>query len=688
MSRQADLNPPLGWDGGVCKVVDRIEDRVRNPRLKHNLAEKVEDGVDLTNPEAAKIYRIHTERGPGGPIKNMRITNHAQYRMDQKGITVGDLRIALKHFTRKLNDWKSQRDPQYATVMTTLQRGRPTFRWIDEKLGDLVVVFAGAGRDTVNIVTTYWKGLDNPRPETCGMHPRHAGIQPENSFSQTYVKEKKPQDSDTGKPQGGDGKYPTRGLPSPPWKKQKNIGPTNFNGPGESGSNSDGNVHKDKARTKGVPGGQYDGGRTHPLPNYNETGITPQRRPGMTADGDGDFDLEEWPDGDVLEAASYTPQFPSAHPPGSKRQREQKGEAKRYFQRRYKRNKGRILPEAKRRHRRLRTNNRYKNKRDKYDERPERHKRRPGGPSSVAERSREQRKENKGTRDRGSRNDRNRQAFRRVAFSDVFDLLSIESDLPCSGGLFDRLASDVTASFFREQRPPAMEPDTRYDRGTSPEEARKRRKVKPKPGDPNFYGPMSPVEDSNPGSRVLPRGKGHVMDKNAALIRDIRQGCAPDLVERSRGLSFRLARVDQKNSVWLFDVKGSSGSYRVRLKAARKGNVRDLRKTHVKVSCSCPFWQWQGPEHWAKQGGYLYGRPVGTASRPGAKDPKGQHRACKHVLAVLDHVTSKQWALKPGKRASLRYLADTLQGAEVFAVPTSVDRLAARYLALHQDGGA
>ena len=34
--------------------------------------------------------------------------------------------------------------------------------------------------------------------------------------------------------------------------------------------------------------------------------------------------------------------------------------------------------------------------------------------------------------------------------------------------------------------------------------------------------------------------------------------------------------------------------------------------------------------------GYLYGRPVGTASKPVIKDPKGKHWVCKHVYAILN----------------------------------------------------
>lgn len=958
MARQADLSPPLGLYGGPCLVVERIEGEVRNPKLKHDLSEKVENGHKLTNSEAAKVYTVESERG-GGLFRHIRITPHAQYRMDQRGITVGDVRVALNHFSKKLNDWKSQGSYDYTLAARAIQ-GRETYEWIDEKLGDLVVVFTGYGRGVLDIVTVYWKGIPDPRPATCGLHPRHAGIQPERDFgTQTWVKTDKPTKSDT-----DDGKYPTRGLPSPPWSKSKPKGPQVFNMPGESGSNSDGTIHKDKVRTPGVPGGQYDGGKTHPTKDYNETGITPNRRPGLTAEGDFQ-DL--WFDEDSLgdrEASSYQPQFSSPHPSGSDRQREQKGQAKKYFQKRYNRLRGSILRNVKQRHNRLKHNNRYMNKREKLKEQPERHERRPGGgPSTISERSQQERDE------QGSRNDRKRQAFalipfhhfpsgeygvireispcgfvhfiiqggrgvaefetffdevildevrikdlfdymdevfewsvsedeaasdepvtdalfeawvegrlpklvyagfqlrrrprvrqrrqkgrdkvqqrrqymrnrakaklrsrkrykrlkknpmfkkqqrirrkhperfkrrlgavltapeiafvfiedglplgyvrnisgmtglvtfylgesgsrllhsemladfmRRAVFlsdedieamydlidaeigleayddqldeldSDLFNLFTIESEFPHEDageedragdidpllidptdddwfyGVVNKLASEVAGSFFREQRPPEMDPETQFGRATPIDKAREKRQEKRKPGD-NFYPYMDEVSDSNPGSRVLPTDKGHVTDKNAALIQDIREGCSPDIIARARGISPQLIRVDSKNAMWLFNVPGSSGSHRVRVQAVRKGNVRDVRKADVKVSCSCPFWQWQGPEFHAKQGDYLYGRPVGTASRPDQKDPKMQHRACKHVLAVLQHVADRKWSIPQvrGKQAALHYLADTMDQGEVIGEVTDSlfkmhrDRLTARYVEHHDTGGA
>lgn len=124
--------------------------------------------------------------------------------------------------------------------------------------------------------------------------------------------------------------------------------------------------------------------------------------------------------------------------------------------------------------------------------------------------------------------------------------------------------------------------------------------------------------------------------KEAATIDQIASQTGPDVHKRARGLRARLRRADPKRGIWLFEVQGSSGLYRVRVKGIRKGNVKELSKAQVQISCSCPFWQWQGPEHWAVANKYLYGRPRGTATMPDVKDPEGRHWACKHVLAALN----------------------------------------------------
>jgi len=185
---------------------------------------------------------------------------------------------------------------------------------------------------------------------------------------------------------------------------------------------------------------------------------------------------------------------------------------------------------------------------------------------------------------------------------------------------------------------------------------------------------------------VGPVGRGKV----AARIADIEMHTGREVHERSKDLPVTLYRATPKKGVWLFNVTGSRGDvYRVRLKGIRKPhNIRRMSKAHVLVSCSCPFWRWQGPEHWGKTNQFLYGRPRGTASLPIIRDPKEKHWACKHVLAVLRLARryDMQDVRPPGGKtaSSMRYLADILDQGEVYAVAPDLEamchRVADRYL--------
>jgi hypothetical protein len=250
-----------------------------------------------------------------------------------------------------------------------------------------------------------------------------------------------------------------------------------------------------------------------------------------------------------------------------------------------------------------------------------------------------------------------------------------------------REAGDYS-DWHMERGNPSQDGETWYDRGQG---ARKWQdgqdeRHEPAPGQKPWYTVVN-----NPGSaKVIPEGHGfrnkeQRVPKRAATIGEIEGRCDTGLHEKARGIGVKLKRVDAKNAMWTFAVQGSKGPYKVRVKAPRVGNVRDVSRLNVYVSCSCPYWRWQGPEHWAKSSGYLYGKPRGTASKPDVKDPTGSHGACKHVLAVLTKVrdmgkVKPQWgrAKRGSGDAGLQYLADRIARGDMRVF--SVDRVATRYL--------
>lgn len=138
------------------------------------------------------------------------------------------------------------------------------------------------------------------------------------------------------------------------------------------------------------------------------------------------------------------------------------------------------------------------------------------------------------------------------------------------------------------------------------------------------------------GVEANDEGKTARLHKTAATIADIERNMSPDVMKRAESVKVSLARADQKNGIWTFKAQGSKDeSYTVRVKAIPKGDSKEVGKLQVKVSCTCDFFRYQGPEHWAKVNDYLYGKTRGTASTPTEKDPEGKHWACKHVWASL-----------------------------------------------------
>ena len=166
-------------------------------------------------------------------------------------------------------------------------------------------------------------------------------------------------------------------------------------------------------------------------------------------------------------------------------------------------------------------------------------------------------------------------------------------------------------------------------------------------------------------SRVAARHR-QARSKVAVRMSEILGGTSPKILGKAGTVELRPKMSRPKQGLWTFVASGSKGEeYTVRLKALRKGRTLDVQKLDLQVSCSCPFWQWQGPEHWGKTQGYLYGKPRGTAARPGVKDPSGANWVCKHVAAALE--LAKKYDLEPlpkGKRGSLEITVSPLPSPE------------------------
>jgi hypothetical protein len=136
--------------------------------------------------------------------------------------------------------------------------------------------------------------------------------------------------------------------------------------------------------------------------------------------------------------------------------------------------------------------------------------------------------------------------------------------------------------------------------------------------------------------------------KVAARLSEIEQGLNPKVIDRSSHCGVTLKRADIPNMRWIFAVNCGNGPKVVKLRADRGGNAVKLGKMDLFLSCSCPAWRWWGSEHNSQSGGYLDGKPRGTASAPDIRDPNRVNRVCKHAEAVLQSV--REWDIPARKK--------------------------------------
>ena len=687
MKRRADLYPPLGKDPGPCKVVDRIYQRVRSPVEQQELADRVNGNQNLTNPQAVTVYREFDKNPSTSKFRQFAISPHAQYRMDLRGITVPQVQKALtklaavfgnpKHraMLQKLNEVNNLQLNYEASsdvlkiddepVRAGYERRGKTIRVDDSEIS---VTFSFGG-DVVTVVTAYPRSGSDPKapPGGCPSPVKVADYRApagELSGYRTYPSEKPSKGIDA--PSGDSvhhspGESPRsdreRAAPMRPGQKdellQKTPGNAVFNTPGPSSKEEGTKIH---VRSPGTPGEEYG----HPY----KLDIAPRRT-----------------------EASAGKMFPSYN----ERQRDQKSEAKLYYKKYYLRHRGKI---------RARSKNDYLHKKRKQTFKTEKKRRNSqqygwrfnrlpsGGYRSPADRSRDYRESKKATvaipfyhpnygagnvldvRDQevlieqtdsmggDSLGTGTVPFFTFLRGAEFEDEAGIDAFFDLADMDFDRDDEDHEAqrlaSFYRE----TFRPGDNLDPGEGAQNL----------GEPSPYSPTLPYYDTdrnyrtpgevmnnigpvdnNPGSaKVIPEGHDFENRKASAVrvaakMAEILQGIDPGIASRARGITPKMKRSDVKNTVYSFAVPGSRGdSYTVKVKGVPpSGSVRTISKMDLKLSCTCDFWQYQGPEHWAKAGDYLFGKPRGTADRPDAKDPKGRNRLCKHAVAVLDII--KKW---------------------------------------------
>ena len=118
------------------------------------------------------------------------------------------------------------------------------------------------------------------------------------------------------------------------------------------------------------------------------------------------------------------------------------------------------------------------------------------------------------------------------------------------------------------------------------------------------------------------------MRRSSAYLPDILSNLDPKVESNASSLGAVISGFEDKvlKEPLVFEV----GDYEVVVEARGSRSNPDLRLT-----CTCKYWQYQGPEYHASQEDYLYGTTRGTADFPEKRDPNGTHKVCKHAYAVL-----------------------------------------------------
>lgn len=166
----------------------------------------------------------------------------------------------------------------------------------------------------------------------------------------------------------------------------------------------------------------------------------------------------------------------------------------------------------------------------------------------------------------------------------------------------------------------------------------------------------------------------------AMTMGEILKRCDRKIKERAKNRPPKLSRIDTKNWIWHW----KSGDHTVRVQAFKRGNAKNLPKLNLRISCSCPFWRWWGPEHWGTKGDYQKGALRGTGAYPKIRDPAKWRPVCKHAYAVLEK--SKDFFVRPRKsplkKLGSRFLVDSEHEIEIELVESHI---AARVAQKHQE---
>ena len=137
------------------------------------------------------------------------------------------------------------------------------------------------------------------------------------------------------------------------------------------------------------------------------------------------------------------------------------------------------------------------------------------------------------------------------------------------------------------------------------------------------------------------------MRRLAWRMRDLRRSTSRVMKDRASGVRAGLIRSDLNKLFWVYRVRGSSGKMytcRISIPPKHKGVVQKFSDKpedyHVRVSCTCPAFQYWGPGFLSERQDYGRGAPITNGAGPRVnthnqdKTSVLSNHLCKHLMAA------------------------------------------------------
>jgi hypothetical protein len=169
--RSKNARLPLGEPGGPCHLIRHVEETRLPDVIKEELREDVREDGEFEKDNESLIYDQTSFRMRNdSPFNSVKLTHHVQHRMDQRSITVEDIKDGFEEFGRwyshrKQNPGDMSREDEQR--LRGLQKGQKMAFEADRK--NLKLVFRmGDRRSELILITAYWMGKPDPNAPSPG----------------------------------------------------------------------------------------------------------------------------------------------------------------------------------------------------------------------------------------------------------------------------------------------------------------------------------------------------------------------------------------------------------------------------------------------------------------------------------------------------------------------------------------